>query len=48
MLVNPCNFLKPSFKDHIVIFASVHALPAPNRIMETLSSLKGDTFAAAA
>jgi hypothetical protein len=48
VLVNRCDFLNPSFKDHIVIFASIHALPAPNGIMETPSSLKGDTFATAA
>lgn len=48
MLVNRCDFLKPSFTDYIVVFASIHALPAPNGIMETPSSLKGDTFATAA
>jgi hypothetical protein len=48
VLVNLCDFLKPTFKDHIVIFASIHVLVAPNGIMETPSSLKGDTFAAAA
>jgi hypothetical protein len=48
VLVNRCDFLKPAFKDHIVIFADIHALPAPNGIMETPNSLKGDTFATVA
>jgi hypothetical protein len=48
VLVNRCDFVKPSFKDRIAIFASIHALPAPNGIMETPNSLKGDTFATAA